>query len=199
LKESGERRWNVSTCYVKGERFVYFLGGRNTKTYDVVSWSQRFDVCNLKWENLPDMKNPRLGSGVHLTCDKRWLYAFFGSNLSIERLNVRDLKEWHNLDIEIPKQFYQTGYIVLQKAAFPGEATDTSSVLILGGSATQITQFDLKTFAFSPFASSLKLSDTIFMAPIIHHDKIEILGSNFAHTLTKSTSEATYRTAVDLR
>lgn len=165
----------------------------------MVNWSQRFDICNLKWENLPDMNNPRLGSGVHQTSDKRWLYAFFGSNLSIERLNVRNLKEWNTLDIEIPKQFYQTGYIILQKGAFPGEANDSSSVLVLGGSATQITQFDFKTFVFSPFVSSLKFSDTIFVAPIIRHDELLILGSNFAHTLTKSASVATYRTAVDMR
>ena len=95
MPESGKRRWNVSTCNAKGGRFVYFLGGRNTKTYDVVNWAQRFDACNLKWENLPDMNNPRLGSGVHLTADKRCLYAFFGSNLSIERLNVNELKEWN--------------------------------------------------------------------------------------------------------
>ena len=174
MEGSGRRRWNVSVGYSHGDRFVYFLGGRNTKSYDVVSWAQRFDTCNLKWQNLPDMHSPRLGSGVHQTPDKMWLYVFFGSNLSIERLNLTKLQEWNKLDIQIPKEFYQTGYLALQTSAFPGSESSncSSTVLILGGSATQITQFDLTTFAFTPFTSSLKLSDTLFLAPIISDDKI---------------------------
>lgn len=71
-------RENPGICYEYGDPFLYLCGGRDVTEKKMTNDFRKYDVINLKWHIMPNMKNPRYNPGLFLTKDKKFLYVFGG-------------------------------------------------------------------------------------------------------------------------
>jgi len=69
-------RTSFAAHYDFEDRFIYVLGG-DTENGSIPN-CEKFDVFNLKWHSMPDLKIARANPGTYISEDRKYLYAFQG-------------------------------------------------------------------------------------------------------------------------
>ena len=102
VQKSGKTRNHFSVCYEPGDQYVYVLGGRDSQSFRYVNWVQKFDVHYLKWTEMPNMIEERIGAASFKSMDGKYLYAFGGKRSNVERILLGSDEIWQLLDVEWP-------------------------------------------------------------------------------------------------
>lgn len=148
------KRNSVSAYYAYGARYLYLCGGRdssevgfNKGAAKCLPFCERFHVQNLKWEDLPDLNEPRSDPGTFETKCEKYLYAFLGGAKTIEVLNlIIQAAGWKYVNVEIPQRIWNTNLTMFPVFNFAQTTQilflQDYKILMFGGNEKSIYQYN---------------------------------------------------------